>query len=185
MLCERTGPLYLACCGFDAAGAATLAAALDECRGITYLNLDGNAIGDQGVTSIAEAAERNPRITRLSLRGNGAGDIGAQAVTALLQRSSTLRELNFASLNLNSCTTPVSSAAAEALRTAILQNTHITGGYVHLSFTLEELNAVVQDSLKLDFDATCQVCASVSEKLCTRIFLLLIDSPVFFLPSSY
>ncbi|KAF9956626.1 hypothetical protein BGZ72_002637 [Mortierella alpina] len=95
-------------------GAKALAAALEINSTMTTLNLTDNDIGPLGANALAEALKTNSTLTTLNLRGNAIGDDGAKALAAALKINSTMTTLN---LTYNGIGPLGANALAEALKT--------------------------------------------------------------------
>ena len=77
------------------AGGAALADALRKHRTMEYLNLDSNALGDEGVEALAAAFQEGAgrELRELELVNNGITAKGARAVAACLGELPSLQEL--------------------------------------------------------------------------------------------
>ena len=75
--------LNLSGCSVGAAGAASLASALERNETLQKLNLSGNSVGDAGAASLASALERNATLQELGLGHNSVGDAGAASLASI------------------------------------------------------------------------------------------------------
>ncbi|KAH3761120.1 leucine-rich repeat-containing protein [Pelomyxa schiedti] len=62
---------------------------------ITFVNLSGNNISDEGVASLAKCLKVNSSLQKVKLKYNGIGPTGAQALAECLPFNRTLRSLSF------------------------------------------------------------------------------------------
>jgi len=97
-------------------GLYELSRALAQNTTVTSLDLQANAIGDDGVVLLAQALGINTSLTRLNLDGNEIGATGARALIALLVTNPTLTELTVMDNN------DISGADAATLRRAVGKN---------------------------------------------------------------
>ncbi|XP_004349727.2 hypothetical protein CAOG_01221 [Capsaspora owczarzaki ATCC 30864] len=100
-------------------GAQAIAEALKVNTTLTYLNLDGNQIGDAGAKVLAEALKGHTTLTGLGLNKSQIGEVGAQAIGEALKVNSTLTMLD---LDANQ----IGDAGAQAIAEALKVNTTLT-----------------------------------------------------------
>ena len=97
------------------AGARPLSAVLQLDSFVTFINLEENDLGDDGVSAVADALRTHPTVFRLDLGYNGIGGRGVKALAALLLDSGSLLCLDLSGNNLYSRLSMLAPASLSAL----------------------------------------------------------------------
>ena len=92
---------------------SSLSKALKANSSLTFLNLEGNCIGDSGASSLSKALKAKSSLTDLNLSNNRIGDAGASFLSQALKANSSLTNLN---LSINSIGDTGASSLSEALK---------------------------------------------------------------------
>eukprot|EP00736_Rhodelphis_marinus_P014465 Rmarinus@m.14683 len=105
--------------GLREKGAVALAAALQDCRSVTSLNLEDNRIGDIGACAFADHLASNRFLTSLDLTNNHIGHVGGAAVADWMRSNSILKVL-FLRNN------PIGNRTVQRISKALLLNRSLT-----------------------------------------------------------
>jgi NLR family CARD domain-containing protein 3 len=83
---------------FTSEGINAIADAIRVNGALTELCIDGNYVGDEGVSAVCEAIQSNKetKLASLYFRGNGIGPVGANAVAAMVAVTGALTKLSLA-----------------------------------------------------------------------------------------
>ena len=103
-----------------------VASSLSCYSSLTFLNLEGNCIGDSGASSLSKALKAKSSLTDLNLSYNRISDAGASFLSQALKANSSLTNLN---LSINS----IGDAGASSLSKALQANSSLTN--LNLSLT--------------------------------------------------
>ena len=101
-------------------GASSLSKVLKAKSSLTDLNLSDNRIGDAGASFLSQALKANSSLTNLNLSINSIGDTGASSLSKALKANSSLT-------NLNLSLTSIGDAGASSLSKALKENSSLTG----------------------------------------------------------
>jgi hypothetical protein len=112
--------LNLGGCGIGAAGAGTLAAALNALPWLRVLLMSQNNIGDDGVAALAAVLAENTTVLLLDLRNNGITATGAVALAAALRRNASLLRCDLTNNRLASAGI-VALAAAMSVNNTLME----------------------------------------------------------------
>ena len=87
---------------FTSEGINAIADAIRVNGALTELCIDGNYVGDEGVSAVCEAIQSNKetKLSSLNFKDNGIGPVGAKSVAAMVAVICTLTECNLR-LNYN------------------------------------------------------------------------------------
>eukprot|EP00041_Stephanoeca_diplocostata_P030353 m.917476 g.917476 ORF g.917476 m.917476 type:complete len:158 (-) comp23738_c0_seq67:223-696(-) len=77
-------------CGITPVGCVALASALEKIQSVTRVELEQNAVGDEGARALAKMLTANTSITALNVGCNTIGDVGATALADALLVNTTL-----------------------------------------------------------------------------------------------
>ncbi|XP_044162704.1 NLR family CARD domain-containing protein 3-like [Acropora millepora] len=114
-----TGLVGLHNCNIDVANAAELAGQLKENSKLTWLELSGNRIGNEGADALAKGLKENSTLTSLDLSHNRIGNDGADALAKGLKENSTLTSLDLSNNRIG-------NDGADALAKGLKENSTLT-----------------------------------------------------------